>query len=64
MAYALLLLLPVIKNLLKDAVKARTIGGLPIIVSNDIESLVKTKDLKKALVGLGIGEDLQEGRKV
>jgi large subunit ribosomal protein L4e len=31
---------------------------LPIIVSNDIESISKTKDLKKALVDLGIGDDL------
>src|ERR671922_2141650 len=31
---------------------------LPIIVSNDIESIAKTKDLKKALVDLGIGDDL------
>jgi large subunit ribosomal protein L4e len=31
---------------------------LPIIVSNDIESVAKTKELKKALVDLGIGDDL------
>lgn len=31
---------------------------LPIIVSNDIESIAKTKDLKKALVDIGIGDDL------
>lgn len=31
---------------------------LPIIVSNDIESIAKTKDLKKALVDLGLGEDI------
>jgi len=31
---------------------------LPIIVSNDIESITKTKDLKKALVDLGIGDDI------
>jgi large subunit ribosomal protein L4e len=32
---------------------------LPLIVSNDIESITKTKDLKKALVDLGIGDDLE-----
>jgi large subunit ribosomal protein L4e len=31
---------------------------LPIVVSNDIESISKTKDLKKALVDLGIGDDI------
>jgi large subunit ribosomal protein L4e len=31
---------------------------LPIIVSNEIESFTKTRDLKKALVDIGIGEDL------
>jgi len=31
---------------------------LPIIVSNSIESISKTKDLKKTLVDLGIGDDL------
>lgn len=31
---------------------------LPLIVSNDIESISKTKDLKKALVDLGIGDDV------
>jgi large subunit ribosomal protein L4e len=31
---------------------------LPLIVSNDIESITKTKDLKKALVDLGIGDDI------
>src|SRR5687767_1265733 len=31
---------------------------LPIIVSNNIESIAKTKDLKKALVDLGLGDDI------
>jgi len=31
---------------------------LPIIVSNDIESIAKTKDLKKTLVDLGLGDDI------
>lgn len=31
---------------------------LPIIVSNDIESIAKAKDLKNALVALGLGDDL------
>jgi large subunit ribosomal protein L4e len=31
---------------------------LPIIVSNDIQSITKTQDLKKVLVDLGLGEDL------
>ncbi len=31
---------------------------LPIIVSNDIESIAKAKDLKNALVTLGLGDDL------
>ena len=32
--------------------------NLPLIVSNDIESIAKTKDLKKTLVDLGIGDDV------
>jgi large subunit ribosomal protein L4e len=32
---------------------------LPIIVSNDIEGITKSKDLIKALVALGLGEDLE-----
>ncbi|MFZ0326281.1 MAG: 50S ribosomal protein L4 [Nitrososphaeraceae archaeon] len=48
----------------KDLVERRghklgKIISLPLVVSNNIESLVKTKDLKKALVSLGIGDDLQ-----
>ena len=31
---------------------------LPIVVSNDIESITKTKDLKKVLIGLGLGDDI------
>jgi large subunit ribosomal protein L4e len=31
---------------------------LPLIVSNDIESIAKTKDLKKILIDLGIGDDV------
>src|SRR5215213_1951622 len=31
---------------------------LPIVVSNDIESIAKTKDLKNALIRLGLGDDL------
>lgn len=31
---------------------------LPIIVSNDIESIAKAKDLKGALVAIGLGDDL------
>jgi large subunit ribosomal protein L4e len=31
---------------------------LPIIVSNDIESFTKTKDLKKVLADLGVGDDI------
>jgi large subunit ribosomal protein L4e len=31
---------------------------LPLVVSNDIESIAKTKDLKKALIRLGLGDDL------
>src|SRR5919199_2533659 len=31
---------------------------LPIIVSNDIESITKTKDLKKVLVRLGLEDDI------
>jgi large subunit ribosomal protein L4e len=31
---------------------------LPLVVSNDIESIAKTKDLKNALVRLGLGDDL------
>lgn len=30
----------------------------PIVVSNDIESIAKAKDLKSALVALGLGDDL------
>lgn len=47
----------------KELVQRRghKIGGkvkLPIIVSNDIESIAKTKDLKKTLVDLGLGDDI------
>lgn len=38
--------------------KVRTISSFPIVVSNDIEFISKTKDLHKALLALGIGEDL------
>ena len=41
--------------------RGHKIGGLsdfPIVVSNDIESISKTKDLQKALVSLGLEEDL------
>ena len=31
---------------------------LPLIVSNDIESIAKTKDLKNALIHIGLGDDL------
>lgn len=31
----------------------------PIIVSNDIESVTKTKDLRKVLIDLGLGSDLE-----
>jgi large subunit ribosomal protein L4e len=31
---------------------------LPLIVSNDIESLTKTKELRKALLDLGLGDDI------
>jgi large subunit ribosomal protein L4e len=31
---------------------------LPLVVSNDIESIAKTKDLKNALIRLGLGDDL------
>ena len=31
---------------------------LPIILSNDVESITKTKDLKKILIDIGIGDDL------
>jgi large subunit ribosomal protein L4e len=47
----------------KELVERRghKLGGnvkLPIVVSNDIESISKTKDLKKALIGLGLGDDI------
>jgi large subunit ribosomal protein L4e len=32
--------------------------NLPLVVSNDIESISKTKDLKKVLISLGLGEDI------
>ncbi len=31
---------------------------LPLVISDDIESVVKTKDLKNALVRLGLGDDI------
>jgi large subunit ribosomal protein L4e len=31
---------------------------LPIVVSNEIESMTKTKDLKKALTDIGLGDDI------
>jgi large subunit ribosomal protein L4e len=47
----------------KDLVEARghklsDKTKLPIILSNDVESITKTKDLKKILVDIGIGDDL------
>ena len=47
----------------KDLVQRRghKIGNevkLPLVVSKDIESIAKTKDLKNALVRLGLGDDL------
>jgi len=38
--------------------KVGTISNFPIVVSNDIESVSMAKDLKKTLVSLGMGEDL------
>jgi large subunit ribosomal protein L4e len=32
--------------------------NFPIVVSNDIESIAKTKDLKKVLISLGLGDDI------
>jgi large subunit ribosomal protein L4e len=47
----------------KELVQRRghKIGGnvkLPIVVSNDIESIAKTKDLKKVLIDVGLGDDI------
>ena len=47
----------------KDIIENRghnlgNISNFPIIVSDDIESISKTKDLRKALVALGLGGDL------
>jgi len=39
--------------------KLGKIVDLPVIVSNDIESVSKTKNLKLALLKLGLGEDLE-----
>lgn len=36
----------------------------PIIVSNEIESIQKTKDLRKALLEIGLGEDLERASTV
>jgi large subunit ribosomal protein L4e len=41
--------------------RGHKIGGkikLPVVVSNEIESLAKTKDLIKALTQLGVGDDI------
>jgi len=38
--------------------KVGTISNFPIVVSNDIESISKAKDLKKILISLGMSEDL------
>jgi large subunit ribosomal protein L4e len=38
--------------------KIEDIVSFPIVVSNDIESISKTKDLQKILVTLGLGKDL------
>jgi large subunit ribosomal protein L4e len=32
--------------------------NFPIVVSNDIESIAKTKDLKRVLISLGLGDDI------
>ncbi len=36
----------------------------PLIVSNEIESIAKTKDLKKVLIDLGLGKDLARASKI
>jgi len=49
----------------KDLVKARGYkfdGELPLIVSEDIESLTKTKDVIELLVALGLEADLERAR--
>ena len=38
--------------------KVENISGFPIIVSDDIESIRKTKDLRKTLTALGLAEEL------
>ena len=47
----------------KDLIEARghkvgRLSSFPVVVSNEIESISKTKDLKRALVSLGLAEDL------
>jgi large subunit ribosomal protein L4e len=38
--------------------------NLPLVVSNDIESIAKTKELKDILVRLGLGDDIARARMV
>lgn len=35
---------------------------LPLVISDDIESIVKTKDLKNALIRIGLGDDIVRAR--
>jgi large subunit ribosomal protein L4e len=42
--------------------KVNAVSQFPIVVSNDIESISKTKELRKILVALGLEEDLNRAR--
>ena len=48
--------------IIKRGHKIGRLSDFPIVVSNDIESISKTKDLQKALVSLGLEEDLIRAR--
>ncbi|HEY9387946.1 MAG TPA: 50S ribosomal protein L4 [Nitrososphaeraceae archaeon] len=41
----------------------KNISSFPIIVSNEFESISKTQDLQKALIALGLGEDLMRSKR-
>ena len=38
--------------------------SLPLVVSNEIESIMKTKDLKELLIRLGLGDDIARASSV
>src|SRR6185436_939359 len=40
------------------------ISNFPLVVSNDIEKIIKTSDLKQSLISLGLQDDLNRSQKI